>query len=52
MTINYEKQLFDDSTDSDDHDQESPEVEPTVDESSFFYEERVDEECAVIDTNS
>ena len=47
---NYEEQLFNDITVSDDHDQESQEVEPTVDESSFIDEECVDEECAVIDT--
>ena len=45
---NYEEQLFNDITVSDDHDQESQEVEPTVDESSFIDEECVDEECAVI----
>ena len=37
---NYEEQLFNDITVSDDHDQESQEVEPTVNESSF-----IDEEC-------
>lgn len=47
---NYEEQLFNYITVSDDHDQESQEVEPTVDESSFIDEECVDEECAVIDT--
>ena len=47
---NYEEQLFNDITVSDDHDQESQEVEPTVDESSFIDEECVDEECAMIDT--
>ena len=47
---NYEEQLFNDITVSDDHDQESQEVEPTVNESSFIDEECVDEECAVIDT--
>ena len=47
---NYEEQLFNDITVSDDHDQESQEVEPTVDKSSFIDEECVDEECAVIDT--
>ena len=46
----YKEQLFNDITVSDDHDQESQEVEPTVDESSFIDEECVDEECAVIDT--
>ena len=45
FTDNYKEQLFNDITVSDDHDQESQEVEPTVDESSF-----IDEECAVIDT--
>ena len=47
---NHEEQLFNDITVSDDHDQKSLEVEPTVDESSFIDEECVDEECAVIDT--
>ena len=47
---NYQEQLFNDITVSDDHDQESQEVEPTVDERSFIDEECVDEECAVIDT--
>ena len=47
---NYEEQLFNDITISDDHDQESQDVEPTVGESSFIDEECVDEECAVIDT--
>jgi len=47
---NYEEQLFDDITVSDDHDQESQEVEATVDKSSFIDDECVDEECAVIDT--
>ena len=46
---NYEEQLFNDITVSDDHDQESQDVEPTVDQSSFVDEECVDEECAVID---
>ena len=50
MNDNYEEQLFNDITVSDDHDQESQEVEPTVDKSSFIDEECVDEECAVIDT--
>ena len=47
---NYEEQLFNDITVSDDHDQESQEVELTVNESSFIDEECVDEQCAVIDT--
>ena len=47
---NYEEQLFNDITVSDDHDQESQEVEPTVDESSFIAEECVDKQCAEIDT--
>ena len=47
---NYEKQLFNDNTVSDDFVQESEEVEPTVDESSFIDEECVDEEHGVIDT--
>ena len=54
---NYEEQLFNDNTVSDDHDQESQDqesplltmVEPTVDESSFIDEECVDEERDVID---
>ena len=50
FTDNYEELLFNDITVSDDHDQESQEVEPTVDESSFIDEECVDEQCAVIDT--
>ena len=40
---NYEEQLFNDITVSDDLDQESQEVEPTVDESSFIDEECVDD---------
>lgn len=47
---NYEEQLFNDITGSDDHDQESQEVEPTVDESSFIAEECADKQCAEIDT--
>ena len=47
---NYEEQLFNEITVSDDHDQESQEVEQTVDKSSFIDEECVDEECAMIDT--
>ena len=47
---NYEEKLFNDITVSDDHDQESQEVEPTVDESSFIAEECVDKQCAEIDT--
>ena len=47
---NYEEQLFNDITVSDDHDQESQEVEPTVNESSFIAEECVDKQCAEIDT--
>ena len=47
---NYEEQLFNDITVSDDHDQESQEVEPTVDESSFIDEEFVHKQCAEIDT--
>lgn len=47
---NYEEELFNDITVSDDHDQESQEVEPTVDESSFIAEECVDKQCAEIDT--
>ena len=47
---NYEEQLFNDITVSDDHDQESQEVEPTVDESSFIDEECVHKQCAAIDT--
>ena len=47
---NYEEQLFNDITFSDDHDQESQKVEQTVDKSSFIDEECVDEECAMIDT--
>ena len=47
---NYEEQLFNDITVSDDHDQESQEVEPTVDGSSFIAEECVDKQCAEIDT--
>ena len=47
---NYEEQLFNDITVSDDHDQESQEVEPTVDESSFIDEECVHKQCAEIDT--
>ena len=46
---NNEEQFCNDITVSD-HDQESQEVEPTVDESSFTDEECVDDECAVIDT--
>ena len=47
---NYEEQLFNDITVSDDHDQESQEVEPTVDESNFIDEECVHKQCAEIDT--
>ena len=47
---NYEEQLFNDITVSDDHDQESQEVEPTVNESSFIDEECVHKQCAEIDT--
>ena len=47
---NYEEQLFNDITVSDDHDQESHEVDPTVDESSFIDEECVHKQCAAIDT--
>ena len=47
---NYAEQLFNDITVSDDHDQESQEVEPTVDESSFIDEECVHKQCAEIDT--
>ena len=47
---NYEEQLCNDNTVSDDHDQESQEVEPTVDESSLIDEECVDEERDMIDT--
>ena len=50
FTDNYEELLFNDITVSDDHDQESQEVERTVDESSFIDEECVDEQRAVIDT--
>ena len=44
---NYKEQLFDDITVSDDHDQESQELELTVEKSSFIDEECVDEECAI-----
>ena len=47
---NYEEQLFNDITVSDDHDQESQEVEPTVNESSFIDEECVHKQCAEINT--
>lgn len=47
---NYEEQLFNDITVSDDHDQESQEVEPIIDESSFIDEECVDKQCAEINS--
>ena len=47
---NYEEQLFNDITVSDDDDQESQEVEPIIDESSFIDEECVDKQCTEINT--